>query len=338
MPYRLPTATWRGLLCRAALLQARAERLGMFSELAGNGSVVVRNALDGLHLSVAGAGQAASDAAAIIAAEQGWQTRLEQALQTPDLSSDEIDLLQSLINSPATADPADPFDALYQGIDEYAAALYGGAWPNTTSFSVSSLMAHPRQPPDDYALTAQTKHTPRGVVVELHIQPDGFGPATFLTIPMVLAHECVCHVVAQSTGAPVNNQSPFAEGLMDWAAGYHLRRWLPLLCPEMAAWATVYADLFSAAVVRVGHRRYSPRLVGWIAAGELVSQLVAIEKLERSAAESLVASLAIRMNLSGGSGDERDVVVQRIELKRLTLADPTLRRVVLEEDDVDELF
>jgi hypothetical protein len=56
------------------------------------------------------------------------------------------------------------------------------------------------------------------------------------------------------------------------------------------------------------------------------------------AAETLVASLALRMNLSRGSGDERDAVVRRIELQRLTIADPTLRSVVLEEADADMLF
>jgi hypothetical protein len=335
MPYRLPTATWRGLLCRVALLQARADRLGAFSDLVRNDSTAVRGVLGDLHLSATRAGQAASDPAAIIAAEQDWQTKLEQALQTPGLTSDETNLLRDLISRPTTGAPVDPFDALYQGVAKHTAELYGGAWLDTPELSVLPLAAHPRQPPDPYALTAETKRTPSGVVVELLIRPDGLGPATFLTIPMVLTHECVCHVVQLSAGAPVNNQSPFAEGLMDWLSGYHLRRWLPLLCPGMAASAIVHAGLLSAAAVPPGHRRYSPRLVGWTAANELVSQLM---NLGVPAAETLVASLALRMNLSRGSGDERDAVVRRIELQRLTIADPTLRSVVLEEADADMLF
>jgi hypothetical protein len=338
MSYRLPTATWRGLLCRAALLQARAERLGAFSALVRSGSTVVRSVLDGLHLSATRAGQAASDGAAITAAEQDWQAKLREALQTPDLTVAETDLLRDLTSRPATRATVDPFDALYQGVAKHAAELYGSAWPGTPVLSVVPLISHPRQSPDPYALSAQTERTPSGLVVELLVQPDGLGPATFLTIPMVLTHECVCHVVDLAAGAPVDNESPFAEGLMDWASGYHLRRWLPLLCPGMAAAADVHHTLFSAAAVPVGHRHYSPRLIGWTAASELVSQLIGIEKLGRSAAETLVASLAIRMNLSRGSSEERDVVVQRIEIKRLTIADPTLRRVMLDEADVDELF
>jgi hypothetical protein len=338
MPYRLPTATWRGLLCRAALLETRAERLGAFSALVGSGSIAIRSVLDGLHLSATRAAQATSDQAAIIAAEQYWKAKLKQALQTPGLTSAEIDLLRELITRPASGVPVNPFDALYQGVAKHAAELYGGAWPGTPDLSVLPLATHPRQPPDPYALTAQTKPTSSGVVVELLVQPDGLGPATFLTIPMVLTHECVCHVVELSAGAPVNNQSPFAEGFMDWLSGYHLRRWLPLLCPGMAASAIVHAGLISAAAVPPGHRQYSPRLVGWTAAYELVSQLMSLQKLQPPAAETLVASLAIRMNLSRGSGNERDVVVQLIELKRLTIADPTLRSVLLEEEDADMLF
>ncbi|HZV75795.1 MAG TPA: hypothetical protein VFF79_18970 [Conexibacter sp.] len=54
--------------------------------------------------------------------------------------------------------------------------------------------------------------------------------------------------------------------------------------------------------------------------------------------EGLVASFAVRMNVSRGSGDARDAIVQRIEAGRLTLADPTLRLVVVDGGDVDELF
>ena len=43
-------------------------------------------------------------------------------------------------------------------------------------------------------------------------------------------------------------------------------------------------------------------------------------------------------SLFSGEYDERDAVVRRIELQRLTIADPTLRSVVLEEADADMLF
>ena len=257
---------------------------------------------------------------------------------TPDLTSDETRLLTDLKNGSVPPSSADPFALLYEGVVNCASELYGNAWPGAPTLMVLPCIGHPRSPPDPYALTGQTVPTPKGLVVELQIQPDGLGPATFLVIPAVLVHECVSHIIDLAAGGPIDNESPFSEGLMDWASGYHLRRWLPLLCPGMAAAATVHAQIFSSVTVPRGDRSYSARLVGWTAADELVSQLVNREGLALSAAETLVASLAIRMNVCEASGAARDVVVQRIEMQTLTIADPTLRKVLLDEGPADSLF
>jgi hypothetical protein len=263
---------WRGLLSRAALLEVRAQHLGAFSSLVDSGSVVVRKVLDGLHLSAASGGEAVSDAKAIALAEHCWQRELGRALATPRLTNHETNLQRLSASSPNGAS-ADPFAALYQGVVDRVVTLYGGLWPDDLRLDLVPLEDHPRSPADAYALSGQTTSTPKGVVVELQVHPDGLGPATFLVIPVVFAHECVCHVVPCAAGQLVNDESAFAEGLMDWASLHHVRRWLPQLWPAMAGAARSHAKLFSAVAVPKGHRSYSPRIVGWQAAEELVSQL-----------------------------------------------------------------
>ena len=72
--------------------------------------------------------------------------------------------------------------------------------------------------------------------------------AAFAAIPVVLTHECVCHVPARQW--PPSNESYFAEGFMDWAALYYGQLWagaLPAAVhahPLSAPWAGVGSPPF----------------------------------------------------------------------------------------------
>ena len=66
-------------------------------------------------------------------------------------------------------------------------------------------------------VTAMTPWPPDiEAVVELHVHHDDFGPAAFAALPILLTHECVCHVPARQDRA--SNDSTFAEGLLDWVS------------------------------------------------------------------------------------------------------------------------
>jgi hypothetical protein len=340
LPHGLPGYVWRGLLARGTLLEARANLLGRFSDLAQSGSTVLRDALSSLHVSAtAAAATARSDQATIDQAETHWQARLEELLQLP-LGPEERELLDDLRSQPANHAGGDPFRTLYDAIVEHAAKLYGGTWPaRTPPLRLFSLEAHPRQGSSDpYALTAQTVGPRSRQAVELQIQAHGLGPATFIVMPVVLVHECVCHVVPLAMDHKPNNESPFAEGFMDWAASYHLRRWLPLLCPLMAKDVYIHETRLATYALPRETGRSSPRTVGRSAAGSLVTQLVNGCGLELPDAETRVAALALNMNISSGSGDARDIVVQEINLGDLTIKDPRLKAVILDKEAADQLF
>ena len=121
----------------------------------------------------------------------------------------------------------DPFHRIFTGITAHASALYGDAWRTADTRGGP----HPRHPrgdstrSDPYVVTAMTPWPPSvaEAVVELHIHHDDFGPAAFAALPILLTHECVCHVPARQDRA--SNDSTFAEGLLDWVAYVFHEQW-----------------------------------------------------------------------------------------------------------------
>jgi hypothetical protein len=86
------------------------------------------------------------------------------------------------------------------------------------------------------------------VVVELHIHHDDFGPAAFAALPILLTHECVCHVPARQDKA--SNDSTFAEGLLDWVAYVFHEQWAGKLDVELAPAARRHAEVLRSVLGR----------------------------------------------------------------------------------------
>jgi hypothetical protein len=154
---------------------------------------------------------------------------------------------------------------------------------------------------------------------------------------VVLAHECICHVVDLGRGIQVDNGNVFSEGMMDWCAGYQLRRWLPSIWPGGYAGAVPHVSRFTQLAVATVPRRRSARIVGWAAADELVAQLMGVG-LALPDAESRVADFAVRMSVSDRSLDAKHALVQRIEANSVSLATLGMREVLLDDEDPSTLF
>jgi hypothetical protein len=115
-------------------------------------------------------------------------------------------------------------------------------------------------------VTAMTPWPPDiEAVVELHIHHDDFGPAAFAALPILLTHECVCHVPARQDRA--SNESTFAEGLLDWVAYVFHEQWVGKLDDELAPAARRHAEaLRSVLGRRTDSAEGRARQVGHIAA------------------------------------------------------------------------
>ena len=146
----------------------------------------------------------------------------------------------------------DPFRRIFTGITAYASALYGDSW-RTPTLGVAHIRGHPRGDStrsDPYVVTAMTPWPPdvAEAVVELYIHHDDFGPAAFAALPILLTHECVCHVPARQDRA--SNESTFAEGLLDWVAYVFHEQWAGKLDVELAPAARRHAEVLRIVLSR----------------------------------------------------------------------------------------
>src|SRR5262249_6071823 len=168
----------------------------------------------------------------------------------------------------------DPFREIFVGISSLASALYGSAWRRAT-LRVAHIRSHPRggaPPLDPYAVTATTPWPPdeTDAAVELLIFCDQFGPAAYAAVPILLTHECVCHVPARQDRA--KNDSAFAEGFLDWAAYFFLDQWAGKLDTALAPAARQHArELRHVLTRRTDTPEGRARMVGHEAAETLLA-------------------------------------------------------------------
>lgn len=295
-------AAWRVLLARGALLRACAPRIALLHDLS-----FAYDSVDGAVKDLAKAAGAArataSDSAAVTAASNQWRIAIDDWLNNPGTAtSEERTLLDEVARLCASATPADPFKAIFHAICDLSAEIYGDRWPAPT-LMLDDLPAHPRTPPDYYAVTAKT--TPaQPPVVRLLIHPRGLGPATFAALPGLLAHECICHVPARQDR--VKNDSSFAEGLMDWAATYFFERSMARLLPDLNAAASAHASPFGALFASPQTKPGRARLFGRLAANNLVSLTISELGVSPPQAKAIVARVARDLNCVAASIDEKD--------------------------------
>jgi hypothetical protein len=308
-------AAWRGLLARAALLRACATRIAQLYDLS-----FAYESIDGtikdLAKAAAVAQSAVSDEAAVADAIRRWDAAVRDWLELPTTAArDECSLLHDVLELSASAKATDPFDALFQAISDLGSDVYGDQWP-TPTLKLNDLHAHPRDPPDPYAITAKTSLTTAKTslteppMVTLLVYPNGLGPATFAAIPCLLAHECICHVPAKQDR--VKNNSAFAEGFMDWAASYFFQSAVAHLLPDLSGAARAHSGPFGDLFARPTTKEGRTRRFGHLAANNLVT--FTIDELHVSDLEALaiVARVARDLNCVPAAVDVKDLLVAGI--------------------------
>jgi len=306
---------WRGLLARGALLSACATRLAQLYDLSFAYASVL-GALNDLAKAAGAARAAASDGVAVSDAAYRWGGAISEWLDSPDTTAvDERLLLEEALALSATAESVDPFRTLFAAVGELAVGVYGDRWPSPV-LRLNDLPAHPRNPPDHYAITAKTTPTdPPAVTLMVH--PTGFGPASFAAVPCLLAHECICHVPAKQDR--VKNDSRFAEGLMDWTASYvfdaSVAHILPDLSEAAKAHSGAFRELFATATTPEGRARR----FGHIAANHLVVLTMDDLDVSQAEAERIVARVARDLNCVQAPIDKKDLLTAKL----LGLSEPT---------------
>lgn len=315
----MPPEKWRNLLARAVVFHATRNMVGRLSELADQVPEVARALLE-LEISAAEAAERyCEDSEAVGEVVKVWYDALGVAMRSRVLSPsaralfDEIRL--SLRDHVVDETGHDPFTVMLQNIEREASMLYRDAW-RPTVLSVLHRRTHPRSAlpaADPYPVTSAVVWPPAAdaVEIELHVFCEKFGPAAYAVVPMLLTHECVCHVPARQDGAKAD--SPFAEGLLDWAAYYFLDAWAMKLDPRSGPAIRKHAQQLK--VVLLGDAATSAgvaRRVGHDAADNLRAWFEQRLGLPYDASRVRVAEFAVRLNVVDRPLAAKDNLVSRL--------------------------
>jgi hypothetical protein len=259
----------------------------------------------------AAADAAADDSGAVRQAAESWREDLQRRITRGGIEPEEGEFLVAIRRLAARATDADPFAALYDAVAERAAMAYKEAWP-ASELQVTSLIEHPRGSVtgDPYALTA---HTPPGIpaVVDLLIDPDGLGSATWAALPSVLVHECVCHVPARQ-GDEVMNTSPFAEGLTDWAASWFFGVWIAAIDADLAPAAREHAPTLVQLFTNPATPEGAARRRGRRAASRWAAWAANTDGFGQTAADAHVAASIVSLNVTEAPLADKDLLVTQL--------------------------
>ena len=314
-PYRkLSPAQWRRMLARAAVFHATRGRLGRLCELTHDAAV--RAVLAELDRAVRTCARGDTDDRAMVAAVvRTWVASFGEIQSWEDIAPDTAELLADLQEAVGSACAENPFEAIFTRIVSLSSQLYGDSWRPAT-LTVAHLRKHPRESDvdrDPYAVTALTPW-PREVPAEilLWIYDDGFGPAAYAAIPILLIHECVCHVAASQEEA--KNDSQFAEGFLAWAGYHFLRIWAAQLDPLSAAAVQEHADRLGQVLAdRAEPTERKARNFGKLAARELHSWFQSECQLGPEESGNRVAMLAVELNRAERPIAEKDRFVSLLK-------------------------
>jgi hypothetical protein len=244
-----------------------------------------------------------------------WDEALAQILSWDNLDPAACRLLTELKELVTSACHDDPFRAVFAPIESQASQLYGAAW-RPARLSVAHARSHPRgcEVNDPYALTAMTPWSPdpAAAEIELQIYGDGFGPAAYAAMPMLLTHECVCHVPARQERA--KNDSQFAEGFLDWAAYHFFGIWAGKVDPQFASATRKHAERLKQ--VLTGQARTSAgraRLAGHDAAEDLRAWFESECRMSAEESRTQVARLAVELNKADRPLADKDHFVSLLQ-------------------------
>lgn len=344
-PYKsLTLETWRNMLVLAVIFHAVRARLTRLYDM-GTQMKSVRSVLDKLALAAREASDGARDEdehAIVRNAVKAWDAELDSVLGGRMLEPEARQLLTEVRHLVSCCVTQDPFRMLFESIEAKAREVYGEAWRSAV-LSVVHIRSHPRpgaQPESDpYTVTAKTPWPPGAgkAEIELLVYSDEFGPAAFAALPMLLTHECVCHVPARQDKA--KNDSLFAEGFMDWAAYHFFQEWAGALDPDLAPAARTHAKGLIHVLTqhRLG-KAAAARLRGHEAAEALFSWFEHECGLPYDEVGPRVARLAVELNQVDDSIEMKDCFVSMLELPLPPELGGLLRDWVAGRIDVGQLF
>jgi hypothetical protein len=318
-PYRsLEPETWRNLMALAAIFHATRAKLARLCDMAEQTRSVAA-VLDQLALAARDISAEDEDDDGIVSrVVTAWDADITAALRRQGLEPEARQLLTQLRDLVQSTVASDPFRLLFEGIQARVGQLYGDAW-RPAVLSVAHARSHPRGPTadaqrDPYTVTALTPWSPNAAEaeIELHVYCDQFGPAAFASVPMLLIHECVCHVPARQDKA--KNDSAFAEGFLDWVAYYFLDQWASQLDPDLAPAARHHAGRLKYVLTsQTPGNESAARRRGHEAAETLFAWFEGECGMLHAESEMRVARLAIELNQVDHSIELKDHFVSKLE-------------------------
>jgi hypothetical protein len=315
----LPDEKRRELLARGAVLRACTPVLAELLDLEAQRRPPVLDALGGFAMAGQGAAAAPTDSQAIWSLVDRWTQRLQDLLAA-NLQPDERALIERLKGFTAGAVDEDPFAEIFDIVATAAADLYEADWTEP-AFRVASLGNHPRRGRDPYGVSGATVLDPSEVTLKVH--RASFGPAAFAAIAPVLVHECACHVPQRS---PIDSDSHFAEGFMDWAARYFGRHWASRLPAGLGILYGEHEERLYHAIATSMKDLGTARARGRRVAQHLSLTLERRHGYDRARAQLAVARFAIRLNvIEPARPTDKDAFVSSIRFgEDAPIAEPLL--------------
>ena len=312
------------ITARFSVLSAVAPQVGWLADWTGR-SLAIAKAVSDFHYWAHSKELLASPQGPVGELANRWSHGLEQAI--PHRPRDDTDrrfetVLRKVVEGVSQLPSDDPLGVWYHELSDVSATLYGDTWCHVP-LVVDRQASHPGRTThgrDDYAMTLVTKPltvedgldkdlepkpgTPPPKIV-LNLYTNTCGPETFAALPRGIFHELICHVGARhlETRDQDDNESIFAEGFMDWAAGYFFDAWSQRVSLSLGAAARYHGQqMMRAAAER--SREGRAREEGLQAAENLVGWISNLESgqfrnlMKPHAAQAKVAKLAILVNQS----------------------------------------
>jgi hypothetical protein len=244
------------------------------------------------------------DSDAVSQASKQWCAKLGSLIRRRHIADDQRALLLQLKARAQRATADDPFHLLFNEVTLCSAQAYGAAWA-PPRLALGWTRSHPRPgAADPYGVTAKTR-LEAVPAVDIQVYRDGFNPAAYAVLPLLMVHECVCHVPARQ-GGKAANESPFAEGFMDWAARFFFDLWMPKVDAALTPAALRHALRVDDVLTDPGTPVGAARLRGRSAADRLVVWLQKDQGRPHSEARAWLARLAVQLNCADAPLEVKD--------------------------------
>jgi hypothetical protein len=206
----------------------------------------------------------------------------------------ERELRDRLVASLRAEDAApiwDPFSVIFRYVTESSRRCFAGDWPSRVK-CIYEVIGDQPFPGSRFWINAHTvldlddPTAPPRVCLRVH--PNRLNAETYSAIYAILVHECFCHVAAYRVQQ--RNDSPFSEGLCDWAAHELFGRWLRLLDPSLEDATRQFGEEIWLLMKTKGHgnKFWHARFFGHVAADHLVRMFMSEGATDQEAVDLVI--------------------------------------------------